>query len=217
MNRYATAMASRFITFEGGEGAGKSTQVKLLAERLLQAGIALVQTAEPGGTPIAMGIRRILLSDAARALNPDDEAVLFAAARADHVRRVIRPALDRGDWVVCDRFFDSTRAYQGSAGVDAATLDAWEREAVGATRPDLTLLLDLSPETGLARVAARAGRADRFERDALGIHRRRRAAFLAIATAEPHRVAVISADRPAADVSADVWQAVATRLLPVKA
>ena len=211
-------MAGRFITFEGGEGAGKSTQIARLAKRLEGEGVSVVVTREPGGTPTAEAIRDALLSGLAQELGPDGEAVLFAAARADHVERVIRPALRAGQWVLCDRFTDSTRVYQGVAGgVDVATLGALERISVGRTQPDLTIILDVPVETGLARAAKRQSEsgaaADRFEREDFGVHDARRKAYLAIARAEPDRCIVIDAGRSEAKVARAVWQAVSLRLL----
>jgi dTMP kinase len=208
-------MAGKFITFEGGEGAGKSTQVRRLADRLSASGRAVVVTREPGGTPTAESIRRLLLSGLAE-LSADDEAILFAAARADHVERVIRPALTAGSWVLCDRFADSTHAYQGATGgADEALLSALDRVAVGRTRPDLTLILDLPAEVGLARAGARQGdeAPDRFERDDAGTHEARRQAFLAIAGREPERCIVIDATQDEDTVAEAVWQAVRARLL----
>lgn len=211
-------MAGKFITFEGGEGAGKSTQIARLAKRLEADGISVVVTREPGGTPAAEAIRGALLSGIAQELGPDGEAVLFAAARADHVERVIRPALRAGQWVLCDRFTDSTRVYQGVAGgVDAATLNALERVSVGRTRPDLTIILDIPVAEGLARAARRQTEsrtgADRFEREDAGVHEARRQAYLAIAKADPDRCVVIDAHRSETKVARAVWQAVSLRLL----
>jgi dTMP kinase len=205
----------RFITFEGGEGAGKSTQMKRLAAALAERGITVVETREPGGTPDAEAIRSFILSGRARPLGGGGEAVLFAAARADHVDRVIRPALARGAFVLSDRFTDSTRAYQGADGVDTALLDGLETLAVGETRPDLTVILDLPAETGLARAAARrgAGDADRFEGETIAKHEARRRIFLEIAAREPGRCAVIDATRGVDDVAAEIWQVVSERLL----
>lgn len=188
-----------FITLEGGEGAGKSTQAARLAATLrARTGRPVTVTREPGGSPRAEEIRTALLAGAAKPYGPFAEALLFSAARLDHLDRLIRPALARGESVVCDRFIDSTRAYQGAAGgLDPAVLTALERVVVGRTRPDLTLILDLPPETGLARAAARGEAAgegpDRFEAEALGFHARLRVAFLEIAKAEPGRCAVIDA------------------------
>jgi dTMP kinase len=211
-------MPGRFITFEGGEGAGKSTQIARLARRLEDEGISIVVTREPGGTPTAEAIRQMLLSGLAEELGPDGEAVLFAAARADHVDRVIRPALRAGRWVLSDRFTDSTRVYQGVAGgADSAMLDALERVAVGRTRPDLTVILDIPVEVGLARAAERqrelGGPADRFEREDVSVHEARRKAYLAIAKADPERCIVVDANRSESKIAKAIWQAVALRLL----
>lgn len=211
-------MTAKFITFEGGEGAGKSTQIGRLADRLRALGHDVVVTREPGGTPMAESIRNVLLSGAGRELGADGEAVLFAAARADHVEKIIRPAIRSGSWVLCDRFSNSTRAYQGAAGGAAEEmLAALERVAVGYTRPDLTLILDVPVEIGMARAAKRlaaaGAEADRFESDEIALHERRRQAYLAIATAEPKRCVVVDATG-AENATADaIWQAVATRLL----
>ncbi len=148
----------RFITLEGGEGAGKSAQARRLAARLGALGLETVSTREPGGTPRAERLRELILSGALRADGPAAEAIAFCAARIDHIDMLIRPALARGAWVVCDRFADSTRAYQGAAGrLGAAFIDRLEQVTVGEDRPDLTLLLDLPPEQGLARAATRRG------------------------------------------------------------
>jgi dTMP kinase len=204
-------MAGRFITFEGGEGAGKSTQIRLLAERLTDAGFAVTVTREPGGTPTAESIRRLLLSGAAQSLGVEGEAVLFAAARADHIDRVIRPALAAGRWVLCDRFFDSTRVYQADA--DAALLAGLERIAVGRTRPDLTIILDLPAEEGIARAHGRGAGADRFERDDLALHEARRQRFLAIAQGEPERCVVVDGAGTVESVADAVWSVVHGRLI----
>ena len=211
-------MPGKFITFEGGEGAGKSTQIARLAKRLEDEGISVVVTREPGGTPTAEAIRRMLLSGLAVELGPDGEAVLFAAARADHVERVIRPALRAGRWVISDRFTDSTRVYQGVAGgADDAMLAALERVAVGRTRPDLTVILDVPVAVGLARAAKRHAAtgeaADRFERDDAALHEARRAAFLAIAEADPERCVVIDATKAEDATAKAIWAAVSSRLL----
>ncbi|MGX7707648.1 dTMP kinase [Methylobacterium sp. Gmos1] len=210
-----------FITFEGGEGAGKSTQIARLAAWLRADGTAeareVVTTREPGGSPRAERIRAAVLSGVAKPHGPFAEALLFAAARLDHLATLIRPSLDRGAIVLCDRFSDSTRAYQGAAGgLDAGTLIALERVVVGATRPDLTLILDLPPEIGLARARQRerasARGPDRFEAEALEFHQRLRAAFLAIAEAEPARCAVIDAQGSPDRVAQAIRSAVAARL-----
>lgn len=207
----------KFISFEGGEGAGKSTQAELLRQRLREQGIEVMVTREPGGSPRAEAIRNVLLSGKAKGFGPMGEALLFYAARDSHLELTIRPALSRGRWVICDRFFDSTRAYQGAgAGVPIAALDALERIVVGQTRPDLTVILDLPPDVGLARVSSRteAGgpEADRFEQMNLNFHQNLRREFLAIAEAEPWRCVVIDANRPAEAVAQDVWTAARERL-----
>jgi dTMP kinase len=205
----------RFITLEGGEGAGKSAQARRLAASLRAIGVETVATREPGGTPHAEKLREAILSGALRDLGPEAEAIAFAAARIDHVDELIRPALARGAWVVCDRFADSTRAYQGAAGsLSPAFIERLERIAIGETRPDLTLILDIDPERGLARAAARrgAGAKDRFEGEGLAFHRTLADAFLAIAKAEPGRCVVIDASRDEERVATDIWAAVVDRL-----
>jgi dTMP kinase len=206
----------RFITLEGGEGAGKSTQAKLLAQRLEGMGISVVVTREPGGSPGAEALRDFLLSGKAAPFGAAGEAILFSAARIDHIDQTIAPALARGAWVISDRFADSTRAYQGAAGkLDPAIIASLERVAIGDVKPDLTLILDLAPKRGLARAAARRGKkkkADRFERENEAFHEALRQAFLDIARAEPQRCAVIDADRPAQAVEQAIWESVRERL-----
>jgi dTMP kinase len=208
-------MTGKFITFEGGDGAGKSTQIRLLATRLQNSGRTVVTTREPGGTPTAETIRRLLLSGLAEPLGAEGEAVLFAAARADHVDGVIRPALERGDWVLSDRFVDSTRVYQ--RGADETLLDALERVAVGSTRPDLTFMLDIPAKLGLERVRERlvavGAPPDRFESEALAEQERRRQAFLAIAAREPDRCVVVDGTRQQEHVADHIWRTVSERLL----
>lgn len=186
----------RFITFEGGEGTGKSTQVRLLAARLREAGHEVLETREPGGSPGAEAVRHVLLSGAAEKLGPKAEALLFAAARADHVDSRIHPALEAGQHVLCDRFIDSTRIYQGALGeVPGPLLDALEHLVTAGARPDLTLVLDVPLETGLARAAARAGGAsDRFERQGADYHAGVRDAFRALAEAHPERCVLVDAE-----------------------
>jgi dTMP kinase len=203
----------RFITFEGGEGAGKSTQVKRLAERLRAAGLDVVTTREPGGSPGAEAIRDIVLKGAADRWSPVTEALLMYAARRDHVERVIRPALEAGKWVICDRFADSTRAYQGGAGgVAGGLISALETHVLEDVRPDLTLMFDLPAEAGLERAHARAGAEMRFESKGLAFHDRLREAFREIAAADPARCALIDAAGSIAAVEAQVWDAVTSRL-----
>ncbi|CAO4182412.1 Thymidylate kinase [Methylorubrum aminovorans] len=203
-----------FITFEGGEGAGKSTQIARLAEALRQAsGREVVTTREPGGTKRAEELRAALLRGAAKPYGPFAEALMFAAARIDHIEGLIRPALARGAIVLCDRFSDSTRAYQGAAGgLEPGLIASLERVTLEGLRPDLTLILDLPPETGLAR-AQRRGEgtaADRFEAEGLRFHERLRAAFRAIAAAEPERCRLIDADLGPDAVEAIIREAVST-------
>ncbi len=198
-----------FITFEGGEGAGKSTQLRRLSERLAARGREVVATREPGGSPGAEALRALLVEGAADRWSPMSETLLLYAARADHLERLIQPALARGAVVISDRFADSTRAYQGAAGgVAPGFIDALERAVLGETRPDLTLILDLPAERGLARAAGRGGAEARFESKGLGFHQRLRDGFLAVAAAEPDRCVVIDADQPLDAVSAAVAAAV---------
>jgi dTMP kinase len=207
----------RFITLEGGEGAGKSVQARRLEDRLAAIGLAVVGTREPGGSPGAEALREAILSGFASDFSPAGQAFLFAAARADHLEKTIWPALERGAWVVCDRFADSTRAYQGAAcNLPEAFIASLERLTIGANRPDLTLILDIPPEIGLKRAAERrrAARPDRFERQGLRFHQTLREAFLAIASAESHRCIVIDANRAEEEVAAAIWAAVEARLEP---
>jgi dTMP kinase len=206
-------MPGKFITFEGGEGTGKSTQASLLAGRLKALGIEVVLTREPGGSAGAEVIRHVILSGAAKPLGPEVEAVLFAAARADHLDQVIRPALERGAWVVCDRFVDSTRVYQGALGqVDPRLLRGLERVTIGAAVPDLTVILDIAPEIGLQRARSRGANADRFENEGQDFHEQLRAAYREIAAREPGRCILIDADAAEGKVAEEVWDAVRRRL-----
>ncbi|WP_279478662.1 dTMP kinase [Aureimonas sp. SK2] len=204
-----------FITFEGPDGSGKTTQIARLAERLKTRGIPVVTTREPGGSPGADAIRHIVLSGAAEGLGVETEALLFAAARYDHIRTVIAPALERGAFVLCDRFLDSTRAYQGSApGLDRAFLEELEAATTAEAQPDLTVILDLPTEISLRRMAerSRTDSKDRFEKDGFAVHEARREAFLAIAAAEPDRCVVIEAVGTLDDVSGRIERAVLVRL-----
>jgi dTMP kinase len=199
-----------FITFEGGEGAGKSTQIRMLAATLRASGHEVVVTREPGGSPGAEAIRHVVLSGAAEPFGPQMEAVLFAAARADHIDRTIRPALERGAVVLSDRFVDSSRVYQGvTGGLERSFMETLERATVEDMMPDLTLILDIDPEEGMRRAGARRGtsEADRFEKEGLSLHRRRRKAFLEIAKSEPKRCKVIDASRPAEKIAAEIASA----------
>ena len=204
----------RFITFEGGEGSGKSTQIKTLAERLDAAKLRNIVTREPGGSPGAEIIRHLVLSGMGKLLGPDAETLLFAAARDDHVRTVIQPALNQGVWVLCDRFSDSTRAYQGRLGkVAPAVLDAMERVTIGDLKPDLTIILDVPVEIGMQRAAARrgAGAPDRFEAEDVKFHQDLRDAYRQIAANEPQRCVLIDASADPATVAALVWAALRDR------
>jgi dTMP kinase len=196
-----------FITFEGGEGAGKSTQIARLSEHLRACGEDVLVTREPGGTPGAEAARHVILSGAAESFGPAMEAILFAAARNDHVEQLIRPALLSGRTVLCDRYIDSSRVYQGVTGnLDPQLMRAIERAAINGLMPDLTIILDLPAETGLQRAHARRGAdvADRFEKETVELHRKRREAYLAIAKAESMRCRVVDADRPADDIAAEI-------------
>jgi len=213
-------MRGRFITFEGGEGTGKSTQAAMLAQRLRSMGIGVVLTREPGGSPGAEIIRHVLLSGAAKSLGPDAEAILFAAARDDHVCTTIEPALALGRWVVSDRFADSTNVYQGTLGhVDPLLLGGLHRVTVGKLKPNLTFILDVPAEVGLERAAKRRGEAgvDRFEGESLDFHEKLRDAYLHLAASEPDRCVLIDASEPQAAVAARIWDTVAKRLDPATA
>lgn len=204
-------MASAFITFEGGEGVGKSTQASRLAGRLRARGREVLVTREPGGSPFAERVREALLSPAARDLDPLEQAMMFAAARADHVEVVIKPALSRGSVVICDRFVDSTEAYQGAAGAPVETLTALAGVAAGSLVPDLTLMLDCPPHLAAERLAQRGG-SDRFEAAALDVQERRREAFLAIAAREPSRCVVVDASMPPGAIATEIDAILAARL-----
>ena len=209
-----------FVTFEGGEGAGKSTQIRLLAESLKARGLDVVTTREPGGSPGAEAVRHVVLSGAAEDYGTRMEALLFAAARSDHVEELIRPALADGKVVLCDRFMDSSRVYQGVTGnLEPAFIEALERVAINGVVPDCTLILDLPATVGLARARARAGETDngtpdRFEKEELETHEKRREAFLDIAEREPLRCRVIDATRDQAEIAEQIL-AIVDPLLPL--
>ena len=205
--------AGKFITLEGGEGAGKSTQTKRLRDRLEARGHGVVLTREPGGSPRAEQIRELLLSGKIEKFGGMAEAALFYAARHSHLEITIRPALEEGKWVVCDRFSDSTRAYQGAGGdVPLSMLEALERTIVWPTRPDLTLILDMPPEQALQRLAGTEQ--DRYEKMPLAFHQNLRSEFLNIARCEPWRCAIIDAREDADSVEAAIWKVVQERLNP---
>jgi dTMP kinase len=208
-----------FISFEGGEGAGKSTQIRRLAEALQAQGHTVLVTREPGGSPGAEAVRHVLLSGAAEDYGVRMEALLFAAARNDHVEEIIRPALARGAIVLCDRFMDSSRVYQGITGnLEGDLVDALERVAIDGLRPDLTLVLDLPADKGLARARRRSedsaapGEPDRFEKERIEVHEKRRQAFLDIAAADTSRCRVIDADRGEDPIAAEILSQVQTLL-----
>jgi dTMP kinase len=206
-----------FVSFEGGEGAGKSTQIRRLAERLRERGHEVLVTREPGGSPGAEAVRHVLLSGAAEMFGTRMEAILFAAARNDHVEDVIRPALARGTIVLCDRFMDSSRVYQGVTGnLEPDYIEALQRVAVNGVIPHCTLILDIPAEIGLERARKRASAVtapDRFEKEEMQTHEKRREAFLDIAAREPDRCHVIDAQKPEDEIAAEIARIVDKRLV----
>ena len=208
-------MPGMFITFEGGEGSGKSTQVRRLAERLRSLGRDVLVTREPGGTPEAEAVRALLVSGDVARWTAKSEALLNYAAREQHLEQVIRPALAAGRIVLCDRFMDSTRAYQGHAGgCDLAFIDALEKAIVGGARPQLTLIFDLDPALGLARARDRGDHAaeDRYERKGLAFHKKLREGFLDILRRDPKRCRFVDAAQEIDAVAEDVWSIVSGAL-----
>jgi dTMP kinase len=213
-------MQGKFITFEGGEGTGKSTHAAMLAHRLESLGLGVLLTREPGGSPGAEAIRHVLLSGAAKPFGPEAEAMLFAAARDDHVNCSILPALAAGKWVVCDRFADSTRVYQGVLGkIDRRLIRALERVSIGALSPDLTFVLDVPAALGQERAARRRGTSnpDRFEAEENEFHENLRQAYLALAASEPDRCVIVDASAAKDDVAKRIWATVNSRLNPAMA
>lgn len=211
----AYPVRGRFITFEGGEGSGKSTQIGILSKILAARGIAGVVTREPGGSPGAEIMRHLVLSGFGKMLGGDAEAMLFAAARDDHVRTVIEPALQAGQWVLCDRFIDSTRVYQGRIGkVNMKLIRALEHVTIDDLRPDLTIVLDVPAEVGMARAARRRGTAepDRFEAEGDNFHRRLREAYRQVVADEPDRCVLIAANEDIETVAKNVLDAVIGRI-----
>jgi dTMP kinase len=209
---------SRFITFEGGEGVGKSTQVKRLIAALGRREIPAIRTREPGGTPNAEAVRAFILQGRSEQWGPGAEAVLFAAARLDHVNHLIAPNLKSGRWVISDRFSDSTRAYQGlTGGVDVKLIDALEVLALNGNKPDLTIVLDMDPEIAFRRVLERETEAslaqtgDRFEKEDLDWHKRLREAFLAIARNNADRCVVIPANQAEDALEQEIWDVLLRR------
>lgn len=207
------AKKGRFITFEGGEGSGKTTQLKRLVEALKERGIDCVLTREPGGSPGAEEIRALVLKGDPGRWEPLAEALLFYAARADHTERLIKPALDAGQWVICDRYSDSSYAYQGGGrGLNRETVRRIEAIAIGDFKPDLTLIFDIPVEVGLKRSLARQGNTEtRFEEMDIAIHEKMRKTYLDIAKRNTDRCVVLNADRSIDEVNADVWDVVKKR------
>jgi dTMP kinase len=210
--------AARFITFEGGEGVGKSTQVKRLLANLSKLNISAVRTREPGGTPKAEAIRAFILQGRSESWGPGSEAVLFAAARLDHVNQLIAPSLKSGKWVISDRFHDSTRAYQGlTGGVDDKLIRGLEELALNGNRPDLTIVLDMDPEVAFKRVndreleGALQQTGDRFEKEDLDWHRRLRDSFIAIANANKDRCVLIPAGQTEEALEQEIWDTMTRR------
>lgn len=204
-----------FITFEGGEGTGKSTQIRLLEEALKKDGFEIVVTREPGGSAGGEAIRHVLLSGAAEPLGTNAEAILFSAARSDHVETVIRPALESGKTVLCDRFFDSTRVYQGMTGnADLVFLKQLELVACEDCWPDITVLLDIDPHTGMERASKRRKNdaPDRFEKETLALQESRREAYLLLAVEEPKRFVSIDASGSEKEVHQRILKAVKNRM-----
>ena len=200
-------MGGRFITLEGLEGSGKSTQIGHLERHLARHGVEVTVTREPGGTPLAEKLRQIVLSPGTENISPAAEVLIMFAARAVHLDTLIRPALEAGRWVVCDRFTDASFAYQGAGrGVEDGFIESLQALVQGDLRPDLTLLLDLPVEVGLRRAAARRGRQapDRFELEKGEFFERVRARFLALAAQHPQRIRVVDADRAVEEVTADL-------------
>jgi dTMP kinase len=199
-----------FITLEGGEGAGKSTLVKGLKEKLERSGRPVLVTREPGGTPKGEEIRKVLLAGIAQRMGPMAEALLFASARDEHLKMIIRPALEKKQTVLCDRFSDSTRAYQGYVGgVNRALIERLDLVVVGNTKPDVTFIIDVPAEVGLSRVKLRAGRTDRFESEELDFHRRLRAAYIDISQRFPERCIVLDGTQSPDAVLEKAWNALA--------
>ncbi|MHC3128310.1 thymidylate kinase [Brevundimonas sp. GN22] len=207
-------MRGKFITFEGGEGAGKTTQARLLAERLRERGIDVVQTREPGGSPGAEEIRAIAVSGDAERWSARTETLLMYASRSDHLERKILPALEEGKWVVCDRFADSSRAYQGAGGgAPESLIEALDKHVVGDNQPNLTVVFDIPVEVGLERAFGRGLFETRFESKGLEFHQKLREGFLEVAVRHPERCVVLDATGEVEDVAERLWAVVEERLL----
>jgi dTMP kinase len=208
-------MTGLFITFEGGEGCGKSTQIAALKARLEAMGKTVVQTREPGGTALGESVRSLLQhDDAGQGMSPEAELLLFAASRAQHVRELIAPAIAQGQIVLCDRFLDSTTVYQGVArAIDSKKVDTINQFAIGDTKPDLTILIDLPPEIGLARVHARSdGQLDRMENEAIEFFHAVRQGYLDLAKSEPKRFLVLDGSQSVEKLETQIWQRVGATL-----
>ena len=208
-------MTGLLITFEGGEGCGKSTQITALKARLEAMGKTVVQTREPGGTPLGESVRNLLqYDDAGQGMSPEAELLLFAASRAQHVRELIAPAIAEGQIVLCDRFLDSTTVYQGVArAIDSKKVDTINQFAIGDTKPDLTILIDLPPEIGLARVQARNdGKLDRMEKEAIEFFQAVRQGYLDLAKSEPKRFLVLDGSQSVEELETQIWQRVKATL-----
>jgi dTMP kinase len=211
-------MTGLFITFEGGEGCGKSTQIAALKARLEALGKTVVQTREPGGTALGESVRKLLqYDDAGQGMSPEAELLLFAASRAQHVRELIAPAIAEGQIVLCDRFLDSTTVYQGVArAIDSKKVDTINQFAIGDTKPDLTILIDLPPEIGLARVHARSdGKLDRMEKEAIEFFQAVRQGYLDLAKSEPKRFLVVDGSQSVEELETQIWQKVEATFLPL--
>ena len=208
-------MTGLFITLEGGEGCGKSTQIAALKARLEDMGKTVVQTREPGGTALGESVRSLLQhDDAGQGMSPEAELLLFAASRAQHVRELIAPAIAKGQIVLCDRFLDSTTVYQGVArAIDSKKVDTINQFAIGDTKPDLTILIDLPPEIGLARVHARSdGQLDRMENEAIEFFQAVRQGYLDLAKSEPKRFLVLDGSQSVEELETQIWQRVGATL-----
>ena len=208
-------MTGLLITFEGGEGCGKSTQITALKARLEAMGKTVVQTREPGGTPLGESVRNLLqYDDAGQGMSSEAELLLFAASRAQHVRELIAPAIAEGQIVLCDRFLDSTTVYQGVArAIDSKKVDTINQFAIGDTKPDLTILIDLPPEIGLARVQARNdGKLDRMEKEAIEFFQAVRQRYLDLAKSEPKRFLVLDGSQSVEELETQIWQRVKATL-----
>ena len=208
-------MTGLFITFEGGEGCGKSTQIAALKARLEAMGKTVVQTREPGGTPLGESVRNLLqYDDAGQGMSPEAELLLFAASRAQHVRELIAPAIAQGQIVLCARFLDSTTVYQGVArAIDSKKVETINQFAIGDSKPDLTILIDLAPEIGLARVHARNdGQLDRMEKEAIEFFQAVRQGYLNLAKSEPKRFLVLDGSQSIEDLETQIWQRIEATL-----